>query len=409
MKFAPSSVGLAALAYVLLLLPVVADASPGGRFAAADGIAHIPFTFDNSHILLEARLSSGKVAVFMLDTASNHTLLDSSVAREAGIESSGEVSLRTAAGAVSTSSSDTKELSLPGLDVVVDRMLVMDLNSIAAGTGWRIGGVLGNDALRSFTVQIDYAAKVLTLYRAGVYHAPALAASLPLSEASHGGTVTVPVTLTLPGQPPVDIRCAIDTGASVTILSSPFVDSSGAIQAVGKTQSHPSLGAGNARFDTLMGRISGLKVGPYRFADPVVGLSRATGGLLAGDEFQGILGNDVLERFTVTLDYPHNSLVLEPNASLAKPFHTDASGMVLIARGADLRSFEVIAVEPESPASHSGIQVGDIVERVDGGPAARYDLGAIKSLLSEEPKSHTLTLRRGAQHLDVTVTLRRLI
>lgn len=133
-----------------------------------------------------------------------------------------------------------------------------------------------------------------------------------------------------------------------------------------------------------MGRISGLKVRPYCLADSVAGLSCSTGGMLAGDELQGVLGNDVLGRFTVTLDYPHNSLVLEPNASLAKPFHTDASGMVLIARRAELRSFEVLAVEPESPASHSGVQVGDIVERVDGGPAARYDLGAIKSLLSEE-------------------------
>lgn len=173
-------------------------------------------------------LSSGKVAVFMGDTASNRTLLESSFAREAGTESSGEGRLRTATGAVSTSSSDAKELGLPGLDLAVDQMLVLDFDSITAGTGRPIGGVLGSDALRSFTVQIDYSAKVLTLYRAGVYHAPAHAASLPLSGASYGSKVTVPVTLTLPGQPPVDFRCAIDTGASVNILRTPFVDSSGA-------------------------------------------------------------------------------------------------------------------------------------------------------------------------------------
>jgi predicted aspartyl protease len=410
MKITKTFVCLLALSLPALLMPLrAAAAAPSAHFATADGIAHIPFSFDNNHIFVDVKLQSGKVASFMLDTGSDYTLLNASFAREAGVHSSGDSSIHGAGGQVSMSFADGQTLTLAGLDVTVDRMVVMDLDNLTPTAGWRIQGVLGNDVLHAFTVQIDYAAKMLTLYRAGVYHAPEHATVLPLSSAAFSGSVFVPATLTLPGRAPVDISLAIDTGASATDLNSPFVDSSGAIQAVGKTISYPTRGAGNAHFDTLMGRIAGLKLGPYLLVDPVVGLSRASDGVLASSNFEGILGNDVLKRFTMTLDYPDKQLILTPNAELGTPFRIDASGMLLVAKGADLRSFEVQIVEADSPALGAGVQVGDIIEAIDGGPAARYDLSDIKSVLRQEGTTHTLTLRRGTRHLDVTLKLRRLL
>jgi predicted aspartyl protease len=405
MKIMRAYVCLLALTLSALLLPLPAGAAPEVHFAAADGIVHIPFRYDNNHIFVDVKLQGGKTASFMLESGADFTLLNASFAREVGIKSSGNSSMDSAGGPVSMSFADGQTLSLPGLDITVDRMVVMDLDGLAPVAGWRLQGLLGNDVLRSFTVQIDYAAKMLTLYRAGAYHAPEHATVLPLSDAPNSGSVLVPATLTLPGQAPVDISLAIDTGASATILNSPFVDSNGAIQAVGKTLSHPAYGAGKTKVDTLVGRIAGLKLGPYLLSDPVIGLSRATGGPLGSSDFQGELGNDVFERFTMTIDYPGKQLILVPNADLKSPFRADASGLTLLAKGVDLRSFEVQAVEAGSPASEAGMQAGDVIERMDGGPVARYDLGEIKLILREDGTTHTLTLRRGTQHLDVTLKL----
>lgn len=391
------------------LLPLTAGAAPEVHFASPDGIAHIPFNFDNNHIFFTVKLQGGKTASFMLETGSDFTLLNASFAREMGIQSSGDSSIHSAGGSVSMSFADGQTLGLPGLDIRVDRMVVMNLDNLSPVAGWRIQGILGNDVLRTFTVQIDYAAKMLTLYRAGAYHVPEHAATLPLSDAPNSGSMLAPVTLTLPGKAPVDAQMAVDTGSSSTMLNSPFVDSSGALQAIGKTLSHPSYGAGSAHIDTQTGRISGLKIGPYLLLDPVVSLSRATGGILGSKDFEGILGNDVFKRFTMAIDYPDKLLVLEPNADLGTPFRVDASGMTLLAKGDDLRSFEVQAVEPGSPAAETGVQAGDIVERIDGGPAARYDLSDIKLILSQDGTAHALTLRRGTQHLDVTPKLRKLL
>jgi len=300
-------------------------------------------------------------------------------------------------------------LKLPGLEVTPDNIAVMSLDKLAPIGGWHVDGVLGNDVLREFTVRIDYAAKLMTLYRPDAYHVPDGAAVLPLAHGMFTHTVRVAATVTLPGLAPADILCAIDTGASSTTLNSPFVDSSGAIQAVGRTLSRPAYGAGDAHFDTLSARISGFKLGPYLLVNPVVGLSRAKDGVLASDDIQGILGNDVFQRFTLTLDYHDDQLILEPNAALGTPFLADASGLLIIATGDDLRSFEVTAVLPDSPGLEAGLQSGDVIEKIDGGPAARFRLSELKQMLTQDGHNHALTVRRGAQHLDVQLKLRRLI
>jgi predicted aspartyl protease len=409
MKIVKTYVCLLALALAAALVPLPASAAPEVRFAAADGVAHIPFSFDNNHIFVDVKLQSGKTASFLVDTGSDFTLLNASFAREAGVQSSGDSSIHGAGGNVSMSFAEGQTLGLAGLDIKVDRMVVMDLDNLTPTAGWRIQGVLGNDVLRSFTVQIDYKAKMLTLYRAGVYQVPEHAAVLPLSDAHESGSVLVQATLTLPGQAPTDIQLAIDSGASATALNSPFVASSGATKAMGKTISYPSHGAGTAGFETVMGRAAGLKIGPYLLVDPVLGLSGATAGALASYNFQGMIGNDIAQRFTMTIDYPGMRLILVPNADLGTPFRIDASGLMLTAQGDDLRSFKVERVVAGSPAADAGIQPGDIIETLDGGPAARYDLSDIKSVLREEGTSHRLTLRRGTQHLDVSLKLRRLL
>jgi C-terminal processing protease CtpA/Prc len=132
-------------------------------------------------------------------------------------------------------------------------------------------------------------------------------------------------------------------------------------------------------------------------------------GVFAQSNFQGALGNDVLKRFTVTLDYPDKLLVLEPNADLKTPFRTDASGLTLLATGDDLRTYEVNTVAEGTPAADAGLKQGDVIEQVDGAPASRMSLGELKQLLIQDGRSLRLDVHRGTQHLDVTLKLRRLL
>lgn len=394
---------------ILLLSAAPAWAGPTLHFASKDGVAHVPFTLDGNHIFVRVMLGNGKSADFLVDTGADFTLLNTGFARAAGIASSGESDIHAASGSVSMSRAPDQVLRLPGLEVEEDGMVVMDLGHLAPIAGHRIDGVLGNDILSECAVRIDYAAGEISFYRPDAYSLPAQATTLPLSSKMFSNGVFVPVTLTLPGRAPEQLRFAIDSGASYSSLNSPYVDSSGAIQAVGKTMARQGYGAGSARIDFLVGRASGLALGPYLMVDPLLGLYRGKDGVFASDDFQGVLGNDVLKRFTVTLDYPDKKLVLEPNAGLKAPFRADASGLSLKATGDDFSDIEVTAVTPGTPAADAGMQEGDAIEAIDGEAAARHHLGNIKQMLTQDGKVVRLDVRRGGKQFHLTLKLRKLI
>ncbi|MGH3524531.1 MAG: aspartyl protease family protein, partial [Mycobacterium sp.] len=371
-------------ALLLAAASIPAWAGPTLQFAAADGVVRMPFTFDNNHIFVKATLKGGKSGSFIIESGADFTVLNARFATAAGVTSSGQSSIHTAGGSTSMSYAKTQVLVLPGLEITDDSIGVMDLSNLEPIGGWRIDGLIGNDILHEFTVRIDYAARMLTLYRPDVYKLPSGAVSLPMSEQNFTDNVFVPVSLTLPGHTPEVISCAIDTGASYSGLNTPYVDSSGAIKAVGTTVERRSYGAGSAQVDSLMGRVSGLQLGPYLLTKPVLSLSRSKNGVFAQDSFQGVLGNDVFKRFTLTLDYADHKLVLEPNADFNTPFRTDASGLSLMAQGDDLRSYAVMAVAPGSPAEAAGLKVGDVIQQVDGGDASHYTLGELKQLFTQD-------------------------
>jgi len=100
---------------------------------------------------------------------------------------------------------------------------------------------------------------------------------------------------------------------------------------------------------------------------------------------------------------------LEPGPDFEKPFEGDMSGLILVAAPPDYRELSVARVQPGSPASDAGARVGDVVETVNGTPAATFGLQALRELFRQEGRSVTLVLRRGAERLTITLNTRRLI
>jgi hypothetical protein len=256
--------------------------------------------------------------------------------------------------------------------------------------------------LSRFVVRIDYAARSLTLYEPAAFKYSGQGTVLPFT--FQGNDVQIAVSVTLPGHAPLQTRANIDTGATSTELTRPFVDAHDVVTAVGKTVERPGFGLGGS-YAELDGRVSGIQIGPYLLQKPVVGLSRAKRGDLNREDLGVNLGTDILARFTVTIDYAHQQLILEPNADLDKPFHGDASGLVLMAKGADFHSVEVFTVAPDSPAAKAGLLKGDIIETLDGVPAAQYRRGDIMEMFKQDGRVYVLGVRRGSKHLEMSLKL----
>jgi S1-C subfamily serine protease len=82
--------------------------------------------------------------------------------------------------------------------------------------------------------------------------------------------------------------------------------------------------------------------------------------------------------------------------------------MSVIAEGGDYRVFRIRAVLENSPAAEAGLQIDDIITAVNNQAAAELTLSTLNELF-EHPVAYKLTIRRGEQTLQVTLTPRRLV
>ena len=73
----------------------------------------------------------------------------------------------------------------------------------------------------------------------------------------------------------------------------------------------------------------------------------------------------------------------------------------------DRKGFDIIAVEPDSPAAEAGICAGDILTQADGTPLGELTITEVKGLIMGEKNTQVmLTLLRGQQTMEMSVTRR---
>ena len=104
--------------------------------------------------------------------------------------------------------------------------------------------------------------------------------------------------------------------------------------------------------------------------DPLIGLSTTTEGALASEDYAGNIGNELLERFRVTLDYERRKIYLEPAARYTKRPSFSLFGAQLARLDGKIKSFQVLK---GSPAEKAGLVEGDEVVSIDGTPASQLD------------------------------------
>ena len=130
----------------------------------------------------------------------------------------------------------------------------------------------------------------------------------------------------------------------------------------------------NGSAGAVVGRLKGFQLGRYATQDTLVTFSRSDLPGASDARLAGAIGTGMLSRFTVVFDYPHHQLIVAPNSSFASDDQEDKSGISVVAKGNALRTFEIVAVTPGTPAAKAGIQKGDVIAGVDEDAAADLTL-----------------------------------
>jgi C-terminal processing protease CtpA/Prc len=87
----------------------------------------------------------------------------------------------------------------------------------------------------------------------------------------------------------------------------------------------------------------------------------------------------------------------------------DMSGLSIVARGANLRTFEIVRVQLGSPGAAAGIHEGDIIAGIDGEPAADITLSAVRDLFRQVGHKYKLVIERNGKTQEVVIEMKRLV
>lgn len=124
------------------------------------------------------------------------------------------------------------------------------------------------------------------------------------------------------------------------------------------------------------GVIKQLKIGPYKF--------RNVPTFIFDDEFNvtqypylaGLIGNDLLRRFNLILNYEKNDIYLIPNSHFKEVFDYSYTGLGMYMIDGEI---VVMDVMPDSPADRAGFRPGDVVVAIENNFSR--NIQAYKSLL----------------------------
>jgi hypothetical protein len=295
---------------------------------------------------------------FIFDTGSSGISLDSSTAAYLGLQPvySG-YAIRGVGGIRKVPFVNGRSLQLGSIRADSLDFHVNDYSVLTSVYGVRIDGIIGYSLLSRYVIRIDQELQQMDWFAAGVNAYPRRGYRMKLEMdklPSHAAYVQ-----DLRGE---QSRFLIDLGAGLNLLfSRRYVQSSGLLDNTRIRWIKSGEGIGG-RIEMELTTMRQLRIGPYRFRQVPINIFDDDFNVTNYPEWAGLIGNDLLRRFQVILNYPAKEMHLLPNRYFSDPFDYSYSGMELYLVANKIR---VGYLAPGSPAATAGLELGDEVVAVN--------------------------------------------
>ncbi len=361
--------------------------------------AHVRVAVFNNHIFVPVTIN-GQAMRFMLDTGAV-ALITPAAALRAGLHGDGALAVRGPGKDTASAGFVCLETMIIGEVLALHQQMlcVLDLRELSDVEGVQVDGLLGHELFKRLVVRIDYLNATVTFMPPNQFEAKADECSLAITFQAHLPTVRA----SLGG---VESAFWLDTGnRNALTLWRQFVD---AHPDLIQSQSTPSIvgwGIGGA----VQGRFAigtQFALGPLCFPAPLLSLPDAHEGATATRHVAGNIGGALLRQLLLTFDYSRQCVYLRPNAEFGANFRADCSGMWV---NQHATMFLIVAIMPKAPAALAGLQVDDVIRRINETDANTWTLNDFRLLLSEPGAVVNLQLKRGQQTLDSLLTLQQLV
>jgi len=291
---------------------------------------------------------------FILDTGSGGISLDSLTVDYFNLKRiPSDKTIRGIAGIRNVSFINNRKLHFPGLTVDSLNFHVNDYEILTNVYGEKIDGIIGYSILSRFIIKINYDSSFVEFWSKGSMKYP------------RGGYLLKPTINSLPvhfvrvrDERTINTRFLYDMGAGLCMMfTTDFINDSSFLKKKKKLYTKEAEGLGG-KIDMHMTVAKEIKLGPYKFRNVPVYVFDDTYNVTSYPYLGGLIGNDLLRRFNVILNYERRDIYLIPNKHFAEPFDYSYSGIELYYVDGQI---VVGDVAKGSPAEKAGLHEGDIV------------------------------------------------
>jgi len=362
-------------------------------------ITSFPFTtFTGGVVVVRAQLGNYPDSLnFILDTGSGGISLDSATCVRLKIEPEvSDKTIRGIAGIRQVKFIYNKSLHIGGIKVDSLNFHVSDYDILSSVYGGAIDGIIGYSFFSRYILKIDYDSNKVYLFSKGYMKFP------------RGGFLFKPALINLPIQTArlrdatdINARFYFDTGAGLCLLlSSDFVADSVLLNSKKKPLPTQAQGLGG-KADMQLTTIKELRLGPYKFRNVPTFIFDDEYNVTSYPYLGGLIGNDILRRFNVYLNYDRREFYLIPNSHYRDPFDYSYTGMGLYWIDGQIRVGDVMK---DSPAEKAGFKVDDIVIAVDNNFS--MSLQVYKSLMQNVGEKVRIIVKRPTGLVELSLRVK---
>jgi hypothetical protein len=284
--------------------------------------ARIPLDIDNNIIRMKMRINGSRPLLLIFDTGASVTGVHPRIINELGLKTGKALEGDATGGRIHGN------LVVDKVKLGVDGVMAADQSIVSVPfetpPGFDFDGVIGYDFIKEFVVEIDYPNKTMTLHDPAKFVYRGRGTILPL-ELRNRRTPKLTAEFSFGRSSRVTARLELDTGADgAFVLNTPFVERHRILKTQKNTTASQGRGAGGIE-QRLTGRAGRVIFGGYAFKNVPIAFAQTEVGTRADTKIDGVVGGEVLRRFTVIIDYSRSRMILTPNKSLHEPIELEDS------------------------------------------------------------------------------------
>jgi hypothetical protein len=374
------------LFFLLYARPLLAQDDIG--LPASRYLTSIPFKLlDGGIIIGKARIGAFTDSLnFIFDTGCGGISLDSSTAAQYRLlPRTSNLFIHGIGGIQPQRLLDDLTIRFPGLTLDSILVQVSNYDILSSVYGEKIDGIVGYGFFSRYLVNVDYDSLKMYVYEKGDIQYP------------KGGYLLRPRLSRLPtlegrlnDARDIQGRFYFDTGAGLCLLLSEDFTADSIVFSPKRKKPVRTEAAGlGGKAYMRLTTLKTFSLGPFHFRQIPTYIFNDSYDVTNYPELGGLIGNDLLRRFNLILNYDRSEIYIVPNSNFRQPFDYSYSGVTL--SRIDGRIL-VTGVMDDSPGKTAGFQEGDIVLAVNGD--TRQDMQTYQSLMRQIGPRVKILVRR---------------